>query len=154
MNFTQRLSKLSEQPDIIMIITDQQRATQHFPADWEKENLHSLTFLKENGFSFDRAFCNTCMCSPSRATLFTGLFPAQHNVTQTLTFGGPYSPAEVVLDNMTPNLARMLIDTGYDVQYRGKWHLSKGEGENGLTASDVAHPKILVVVLLIMIKIM
>ena len=139
MNFTQRLSKLSEQPDIIMIITDQQRATQHFPADWEKENLHSLTFLKENGFSFDRAFCNTCMCSPSRATLFTGLFPAQHNVTQTLTFGGPYSPAEVVLDNMTPNLARMLIDTGYKhLEERNDWGdvwwgtNEKGIGENNL----------------------
>ncbi|UOX34234.1 sulfatase-like hydrolase/transferase [Flavobacterium sediminilitoris] len=137
MDFEKRLEKLSK-PDIILIITDQERATQNFPIGWEKENLHSLTFLKQNGFSFDRAFCNSCMCSPSRATLFTGTYPAQHNVTQTLTFGGDYSSAEVELSNTLPNMARMLIDDGYDVQYRGKWHLSKGEGENGLTASDVA----------------
>lgn len=137
MSFTERLNSLTK-PDIILIITDQERATQHFPVGWEQENLHSLTFLKRNGFSFDRAYCNTCMCSPSRATLFTGTFPAQHNVTQTLTFGGNYSPAEVQLDNALPNMARMLIADGYDVQYRGKWHLSKGVGENGLTASDVA----------------
>ena len=130
MDFEKRLEKLSK-PDIILIITDQERATQNFPIGWEKENLHSLTFLKQNGFSFDRAFCNSCMCSPSRATLFTGTYPAQHNVTQTLTFGGDYSPAEVELSNTLPNMARMLIDDGYDVQYRGKWHLSKGEGENG-----------------------
>lgn len=137
MSFTERLKSVSK-PDIILIITDQERATQHFPPGWEQENLHSLTFLKQNGFSFDRAFCNSCMCSPSRATLFTGTYPAQHQVTQTLTFGGNYSPAEVQLDNSLPNMARMLIDDGYDVQYRGKWHLSKGVGENGLTASDVA----------------
>lgn len=137
MDFTERLKSL-DKPDMILLITDQERATQHFPVGWEQENLHSMTFLKQNGFSFDRAFCNSCMCSPSRATLFTGTYPAQHQVTQTLTYGGDYSPAEVVLNNTLPNLARMLIGNGYDVQYRGKWHLSKGEGENGLTASDVA----------------
>ncbi|WP_341903964.1 sulfatase-like hydrolase/transferase [Fluviicola taffensis] len=137
MNFTERLSSLAK-PDIILIITDQERATQHFPIGWEQEHLKSLTFLKQRGFSFDRAYCNSCMCSPSRATLFTGTYPAQHQVTQTLTFGGNLSPAEVQLDNSLPNMARMLISDGYDVQYRGKWHMSKGEGENGLTASDVA----------------
>lgn len=138
MNFSDRLANLSEQPDIIMIITDQERATQHFPENWEKENLKSLTFLKENGFSFDRAFCNTCMCSPSRSTLLTGLYPAQHHVTQTLTSGGKYSSGEVTLDNTLPNVARMLVGAGYDVHYRGKWHISKGEDGGGPAPSDIA----------------
>ena len=34
---------------------------------------------------FSRAFCNTSMCSPSRATLLTGLYPAEHGVTLTHT---------------------------------------------------------------------
>ena len=138
MSFEKNLAKLKAKPDIIIIITDQQRATQHFPVGWEQENLHSLTFLKRHGFSFDRAFCNTCMCSPSRATIFTGVYPAEHQVTQTLTWGGRYSPAEVTLDPTFFNLPRMLQPEGYDVQFRGKWHLSKGETEDGLTASDVA----------------
>jgi len=99
---------LDKQPDFIFIITDQERATQHFPDNWEADNLKTLTFLKKNGFSFDRAFCNTCMCSPSRSTLFTGTYPAQHKVTQTLTEGGVYSPGEITLNNQTPNLARIL----------------------------------------------
>jgi len=138
MNFDDRFMRLSDQPDIIMIITDQERATQHFPENWEKENLTTLTFLKENGFSFDRAFCNTCMCSPSRSTLLTGLYPAQHHVTQTLTSGGKYSPGEVTLDNTLPNVARMLGEAGYDVHYRGKWHISKGAAGNGPAPSDIA----------------
>ena len=139
MSFDQNLEKVGKNPDIIIFITDQQRATQHFPKGWEEENLPNLTFLKRNGFSFDRAFCNTCMCSPSRATLLTGLYPAQHGVTQTLTSLGNYSPAEGQLDNTMPNLMNMLQGNGYDVQYRGKWHLSKGVTTYAsLVASDVA----------------
>jgi choline-sulfatase len=138
MTFNQRFGNLAGRPDIILILTDQERATQHFPENWEQENLKTLTFLKQNGFSFDRAFCNTCMCSPSRSTLLTGLYPAQHHVTQTLTEGGKYSPGEVQLDNTTPNIARMLYDGGYDVQYRGKWHVSKGADGGSPDASDIA----------------
>lgn len=138
MTFKDRLKGLPGKPDIIMVITDQERATQHFPDNWEQENLKTLTFLKQNGFSFDRAFCNTCMCSPSRSTLLTGLYPAQHHVTQTLTEGGKYSPGEITLDNTLPNVARMLIGNGYDVQYRGKWHVSKGSDGGGPAPSDIA----------------
>ena len=41
--------------------------------------------LRQTGLSFRRAFCNTSMCSPSRATLLTGQYPAQHGVTLTHT---------------------------------------------------------------------
>ena len=138
MNFSERLANLSGKPDIIMIITDQERATQHFPQNWEEDNLKTLTFLKQNGFSFDRAFCNTCMCSPSRSTLLTGIYPAQHHVTQTLTEGGKYSPGEVTLDSTLPNVARMLINNDYEVHYRGKWHVSKGADGGSPTPSDIA----------------
>jgi arylsulfatase A-like enzyme len=136
--FQKRLKELPSQPDLIFIITDQERATQHFPDNWEKDNLSTMTFLKENGFSFDRAFCNSCMCSPSRSTLFTGLYPAQHQVTQTLTDGGIYSPGEIQLNPQTPNIARLLDFAGYDVQYRGKWHLSKGADGGDPLAKDIA----------------
>jgi arylsulfatase A-like enzyme len=81
--------------------------------------------LKEHGLSFDRAFCNSCMCSPSRATLFTGLFPAQHGVTETLSYGTAFSPTERVLPRDLPNMATVFAAAGYDVAYKGKWHLSK-----------------------------
>src|SRR5262245_45418742 len=55
--------------NVLLFITDQQRKTMHFPKDWEKDNLKGLTRLKQNGLTFEHAFCNACMCSPSRATL-------------------------------------------------------------------------------------
>jgi len=140
--FLNKLKKSEIKPDLIFIITDQERATQNFPDDWESENLKTLTFLKKNGFSFDRAFCNTCMCSPSRSSLLTGTYPAQHKVTETLTSGGPFSSAEQTLNPQTPNIARLLEPIGYDCQYRGKWHLSKGNNSGDpygdVTAEDIA----------------
>jgi arylsulfatase A-like enzyme len=145
MDFKKKLTKLGKQPDMILIITDEQRATQHFPPGWEEENLPTLTFLKKNGFSFDRAFCNTCMCSPSRATLFTGIYPAKHKVSQTLTIGGPLSPSEPTISTSIPTIMNVLWNDGYDVQYRGKWHMSKGVAGNGastnydnLTPADIS----------------
>src|SRR3989338_758975 len=145
MKLKQKLEQLGAQPDLILIITDEQRATQHFPPGWEEENLPTLTFLKQNGFSFDRAFCNTCMCSPSRTTLFTGVYPAKHGVTQTLTEGGLLSPGEPTLNTSLPNIMNVLWGEGYDVQYRGKWHMSKGVAPNGtktnyddLAAADIS----------------
>jgi choline-sulfatase len=145
MNLNEQLQTLGQQPDLILILTDEQRATQHFPPGWEEKNLPTLTFLKQNGFSFERAFCNTCMCSPSRSTLFTGLYPAKHQVTQTLTIGGPLSSSEPTLSNSLPTIMNTLWAAGYDVQYRGKWHMSKGVAGNGaitnydnLTPADIA----------------
>ncbi len=145
MSFKQKLKQVGEKPDLILIITDEQRATQHFPPGWEEQHLKTLTFLKQNGFSFDRAFCNTCMCSPSRTSLFTGIYPAKHGVSQTLTEGGLLSPQEPTLDPSLPNLMNTLWADGYDVQYRGKWHMSKGVAPNGtqtnyedLTAADIS----------------
>ena len=129
---------LIEKPDIVIIITDQERATQYFPEGWEQENLPTLTKLKDNGFTFDRAFCNSCMCTPSRATLFTGTYPSQHQCTQTLTTGGIYSPGEIQLNNKSNNIGKMLDGVGYDVQYRGKWHLSKGADGGDPLAKEIS----------------
>ena len=132
MSFKETIGQLGAQPDIILIITDEQTTpTENYPKDWEAKNLPNLTFLKKNGFSFNKAFCNTCMCSPSRATLFTGTYPAIHGVSQTLTEGGPLSPAEQTLSNTVPTIMNTLWNAGYDVQYRGKWHMSKGVAANG-----------------------
>ncbi|MFN8678801.1 MAG: sulfatase-like hydrolase/transferase [Thermomicrobiales bacterium] len=111
--------------NVILFLSDQERAIQHFPEGWEAENLPGGMRLREHGLSFERAFCNSCMCSPSRATLFTGYFPAQHGVTDTLSFGTRFSASERVLPRDLPNLATVFSAAGYEVAYKGKWHLSK-----------------------------
>lgn len=93
--------------------------------------------LQENGLSFNHAYCNSCMCSPSRSTLFTGLYPAQHRVFDTLTEGQAFSDTEVILDPKIPNMARVFKQSGYQTHYIGKWHLSKGTDGNGPSSEEL-----------------
>lgn len=124
--------------NILIFITDQQRAIQHFPDGWEEANLPGITRLKQHGVSFENAFCNSAMCTPSRATLLTGLYPAQHGVKYTLEENMPddqYPQVELSTDLV--NLASVMSAAGYEVVYKGKWHLSKPIGEEW-TPEDLA----------------
>ena len=121
----------SSRPNLLFLITDQERYPQHWPEGWTDVNLPNRKRLADHGLTFANAFCAAAMCSPSRATLFTGLYPAQHGVKEVLQFGGPNEDgtpgptAQTTLQPGLKNIGRMLADAGYDVQYRGKWHISK-----------------------------
>lgn len=126
--------------NVLLFITDQQRATQHFPPGWEEENLPGMQRLKKHGLSFERAFCNACMCSPSRATLMTGFFPAQHGVKWTLETNMPADQyPQQTLPTELPNLATVMAASGYATPMKGKFHLTKPANRNGTyTAEDAA----------------
>lgn len=116
----------STRRNIILLLTDQERAIQWFPSGWTEAHLPNYTALRNTGVLFDRCCTNTAMCSPARNTIFTGLFPAQHESFDTLTEGFEQSESEHQLDPSLPNLATCLKAAGYEVVYKGKWHLSKG----------------------------
>ncbi len=124
--------------NVILFITDQDRAIQHFPRGWAQRHLPGLTRLQHHGITFENAFCNACMCSPSRASLLTGYFPAQHGVKYTLEEDMPadqYPQVELPLD--FKNLASVMSAAGYHVVFKGKWHLSKPVGAQ-FTPQDLA----------------
>lgn len=128
-----------EQPNLLLIVTDQERPPMFWPEGLAEERMPSRRRLLRHGISFEAATCNTAMCSPSRASLLTGLMPAQTGVVDTLTGDGPFSATERVLDPTLPNLGTMLRDAGYDVHWRGKWHLCKGpDGGEDVTAEQIA----------------
>ncbi len=115
--------------NVVVFITDQQRAIMHFPPDWAETNLPGVNRLQQNGVTFENAFCNACMCSPSRATLLSGHFPAQHGVKYTLEENMPddqYPQVPLPID--LPNIATVMSAAGYHVPYKGKWHVSKPAG--------------------------
>jgi choline-sulfatase len=76
-------------PNLLLLITDQQRYPQHWPGGTFVRDLAPADAeLARTGLTFTQAFVNSCMCSPSRATLLTGLLPAGHGVTLTHTDRG------------------------------------------------------------------
>jgi choline-sulfatase len=77
------------QPNLILLVTDQQRTPMHWARDqaWLDELMPNDAELRRTGISFTRAFTATAMCSPSRASFLTGTYPSRHGVTLTLTEG-------------------------------------------------------------------
>jgi arylsulfatase A-like enzyme len=126
--------------NVLLFITDQQRAIQHFPPGWAEQNLPGMQRLKQHGLTFERAFCNAAMCSPSRATLMTGFFPAQHGVKWTLELNMTSSSnPQQVMPTELPNLATVMTAAGYATPMKGKFHLTKPQSQSGsYTPADAA----------------
>lgn len=106
-----------KRPNILILMTDQQRAAQHWPADWVAKNLRSVKRLAKHGLTFNNAFTSASECSPSRAALFTSTYPEQNGVTST---PGNLSPTGL------KTMAQVMADAGYVVAWKGKWHLTDG----------------------------
>ncbi|HEV7614703.1 MAG TPA: sulfatase-like hydrolase/transferase [Solirubrobacterales bacterium] len=125
--------------NIILILTDQERAIQHFPPNWLRQNLPGMRRLRRHGLSFERAFTNACMCSPARSTLMSGYFPAQHGVKYTLEEDMPAEKGypQVELPTDFKNLATVMKAAGYHVVYKGKWHCSKPAEPEHATPADL-----------------
>jgi choline-sulfatase len=125
--------------NVILFLTDQERLIQHFPPNWARENLPGLRRLTRNGLSFESACTAACMCSPSRSSLMTGFFPAQHGVKYTLESNMPTDEyPQVNLPTSLPNLGTVMKAAGYNVVYKGKWHCSKPQDEElGAQPSDL-----------------
>ncbi len=79
----------SERPNLILLLTDQQRQPRHWPEDpgWLERLAPNDAELRRTGMTFTHAFTASAMCSPSRASLMTGKRPSRHGVTLTMTEG-------------------------------------------------------------------
>ena len=116
---------LSRKPNLLLIVTDQEREVMHWPAGWAEANLPARSRLLANGLQFTRAQCNTAACSASRATFFTGLYPAQHGVKNIIACDNPKDRVQSrlpVLPSRLPNLATVMAAAGYHVVLKGKFH--------------------------------
>ena len=124
--------------NIVLFLTDQERAIQHFPPNWLRQNLPGMRRLRRHGLSFERAYTNACMCSPARSTLMSGYFPAQHGVKYTLEEDMPASEyPQVELPVELKNLATVMKAAGYNVVYKGKWHCSKPAQKEHAVPADL-----------------
>ena len=97
--------------------------------------------LAAQGMRFTQAYAACPVCSPTRASIMTGKYPARMNTTDWFgapqpdtaskhpTKNKPLLPAryedKVALEELT--LAEALRDAGYQTFFAGKWHLG-GEG--------------------------
>lgn len=106
-------------PNIIVLMTDQERYHTHWPKGWVERNLPSFVRLQRHGLTFHRAYTAACECSPSRAAMLTSQFSPVNRVAR--TFLWPGLPRASQCANIGSLLRR---HAGYHVVWKGKWHLS------------------------------
>jgi hypothetical protein len=79
--------KEKRQPNILFILVDELRKPVVYESEdlqkWSRENLKAMSFLQDNGVTFDNHYCASTACAPSRTSLFTGQYPTFHGVSQT-----------------------------------------------------------------------
>lgn len=127
-------------PNLMLIITDQQRMPMHWPDDpaWLEALTPADAEIARTGVSFTQASVASCMCSPSRASLLTGRWPAEHGVTLTLTQGGARTQpknAPFALRAAVGSVLREELAPGEALRTLAKGATRKadgGEGENEL----------------------
>ena len=116
---------MTSQPNILFILSDQQRPDSlgcYGNCFIESPNIDALA---SGGMVFDNAFSVFPLCTPARATIWTGLYPHANNITD-CAFN--VDDAYAWGDHSTTVFSR-LQSLGYHVGYFGKWHLGSARPE-------------------------
>lgn len=108
----------SSRPNILFVISDQERHWSWLP---ETVSLPWRERLQSEGLTLDNHWTHSSPCSPSRATIQTGLHVPQHQVADNTVFPWHHS-----LDPSVPTVGSALREGGYRSSYIGKWHVSYG----------------------------
>ena len=137
-------------PNVVLFLADDLGWTglSSFGSDYyETPNLDQLA---EKGVKFTNAYSGCTVCSPTRASLMTGMYPARLRLTDFIAGQNrPY--AKMTIPDWTKGLkkshttiAEALKKGGYRTIHVGKWHLDfPGQSDPGSTTHgfDVAHDK-------------
>jgi N-acetylglucosamine-6-sulfatase len=100
--------------NVLFILTDDQRFDAfgflHGQLFLETPNLDALA---RNGVYLPNAFVTTALCSPSRASILTGMYAHRHRVVDN---------DSALPDNLT-FFSQYLQRSGYETAFIGKWHM-------------------------------
>ncbi len=108
-----------KKPNILVFMTDQQRADTVFPT--ERAITPHIRRLAEDGVTFASAYTIAPHCCPSRATFFSGLYPSEHGVWNNVGVGNTLSKGLYEGVQLFPEV---LKEQGYENSFFGKWHVS------------------------------
>ena len=107
------MNKSRQRPNIVFLCTDQQRGDSLCCSGATWAVTPNLDKLARDGAQFQNCYVQNPVCSPSRASLFTGKYVASHG----LYANGVPLPAQQQM------FTRTLADAGYDCGMIGKQHL-------------------------------
>ncbi len=110
-----------KKPNILMIVTDQQRLDTVGAYGSTICRTPNMDALAARGLRFTNAYTPTGLCSPVRCSLLSGFYPHGHKVLTNVAL----HPIREELDPGRDRLSPALRAAGYRLGYVGKWHVSK-----------------------------
>ncbi|PHS11196.1 MAG: acetylglucosamine-6-sulfatase [Blastopirellula sp.] len=114
MTFAQ-ISLAADRPNVLFILTDDQRYDALSCMGHPHLKTPHIDQLAEEGLLFKNHFCTTSLCSPSRASILSGLYAHTHGVSNNFT----EYPTEMI------SFPLRLQESGYNTAYIGKWHMGE-----------------------------
>lgn len=102
-------------PNVLFILCDDLRPSALGCYGSPNVKTPQIDRLATEGVRFANAFCTTSLCSPSRASLLTGLYAHKHGVRDNFT----------ELNPQLPQWPAILQKSGYATGYIGKWHMGE-----------------------------
>ena len=114
----------SQRPNIVWIGVDQMRYDTLGCNGNALCKTPNVDRIASQGICFDRAYCPTTLCTPARASMFTGQYAFHHGMLTNCEFYHTIAP-ELPDPGMLlhPRLARL----GYGLGFAGKWHVGDQE---------------------------
>jgi arylsulfatase A len=125
--------KENAKPNVILFLVDDLGWTDAgtFGSDWYQ--TPHVDRLAASGVKFTNAYAACTVCSPTRASLMTGKYPARIHCTDWIP-GHSMSGGKMRIPDWTQylaekefTLAEALEDNGYTTAHFGKWHLGEDE---------------------------
>lgn len=105
----------TQRPDIVLIMTDQQTALAMSCAGSKYVSTPNLDRLAARGVRFTNAYCTAPVSGPSRASMFTGMYPDEIGMIR----NGAALPDSLA----GRTLGSLVSAAGYQCAYGGKWHV-------------------------------
>jgi arylsulfatase A-like enzyme len=108
-------SSWAERPNVLFVLCDDLRPDALGCYGSKHVKTPHIDRLAKEGVLFKNTFCTTSLCSPSRASILSGLYAHAHGVTNNFT----EYPATM------PSFPGLLRDAGYATGYFGKYHMGE-----------------------------
>ncbi len=112
-------------PNVLIVITDQQNFRMMSCAGNPYVSTPAMDSLAVEGVRFDRAYCTSPICVPSRFSIFTGRMPTAIGQRENGARDLPPVPDAI----RTNAMGWLLRQAGYETVFAGKQHLPKLDAE-------------------------
>ncbi len=117
------VSRAAGRFNVLFLMTDEHHFRALSLAGCPYVQTPNLDRIGREGAYFTNATCVTPYCSPSRASIITGVYPHTHRILTNV--GGPRSEQSPLRQNAFANTETVLHGQGYATHHRGKWHLGE-----------------------------